>query len=85
LKFTTGAFLMTKFHSIRAISSQLGLSVSTVWRYIQDGRLPAFKIGGYTWRVSDDALQHFINGSEYDIDLRGHTAAESINPDYKGS
>lgn len=57
--------MATKFHRISAIASQLGLSVSTVWRYVQDGRLPAFKIGGYTWRVSDEALQRFIADSQH--------------------
>ena len=57
--------MQTKFHSIKSIASQLGLSVPTIWRYIQDGRLPAFKIGGFTWRVSDEALQRFIADSQY--------------------
>lgn len=57
--------MTTKFHSIKGIALQLGLSVSTVWRYVQDGRLPGHKIGGFTWRVSDEALQRFIADSQH--------------------
>jgi len=67
---------MAKFHSIKTIASMLGLHVSTVWRYVQDGRLPAFKLGGFTWRVTDEALQHFINGSEYAPALEKGAAAK---------
>ncbi|NCB40857.1 MAG: DNA-binding protein [Erysipelotrichia bacterium] len=56
---------MEKFHSIKDIASLLGLHVSTVWRYVQDGRLPAFKIGGFTYRITDKALQRFIADSQY--------------------
>jgi excisionase family DNA binding protein len=56
---------MEKFHSIKEVSALLGLHVSTVWRYIQDGRLHAHKLGGFTYRISDEALQNFINGAEF--------------------
>jgi excisionase family DNA binding protein len=56
---------MKKFYSIKEVSSLLGLHVTTIWRYVQDGRLPAHKIGGFTWRITDEALQQFIKNSEY--------------------
>jgi excisionase family DNA binding protein len=56
---------MTTFHSIKAVAKRLNLHDSTVWRYVQDGRLPAHKIGGFTWRITDEALQEFIKNSEY--------------------
>ncbi|NCB40432.1 MAG: DNA-binding protein, partial [Erysipelotrichia bacterium] len=42
-----------------------GLSIPTIWRYVQAGIIPAYKMGGMTWRVSEEALQHFLTGSEF--------------------
>lgn len=68
---------MQQFHSIKDVATRLNLSVQTVWRYVQDGRLPAFKFGGSSYRISDEALQYFINAGKIAESVRGHTAAES--------
>jgi len=67
---------LSKYHKISQVASQLNLSVPTVWRYVRDGILPAFKMGGITWRITDEALQQFINGSEYSPEIRGSSVAE---------
>lgn len=56
---------MSKYHKISQVASQLNLSVPTVWRYVRDGILPAFKMGGITWRITDEALQQFLANSRY--------------------
>lgn len=57
--------MATKFHTISGIAKMLNLSVTTVWKYVQSGRLSAHKIGGTCWRIPDEALQKFLNDSQY--------------------
>lgn len=57
--------MSSKFHSLKTVSERTGLSIPTIWRYVQAGIIPAYKMGGMTWRVSEEALQQFIEHSEY--------------------
>ncbi len=49
-----------KFYSPDDIASMLKVSRRTIYNYMRDGKLPAVKIGGYCWRISQDGLNQFL-------------------------
>lgn len=50
---------MPEFYSTQDVADRLGVSIFTIRRYIQSGKLDAVKLdGGY--RVSRTALDHFL-------------------------
>lgn len=52
-----------KLYTIEEISEILKVTPRTIYNYIKSGNLKAVKIGKY-WRVTDSALQEFIeNGT----------------------
>lgn len=51
---------MRPFHSIKQVSDQTGIAPQTIWKYIQDGRLQAYKFNNTAWRIADSELQRFI-------------------------
>ncbi|MDT8337066.1 MAG: helix-turn-helix domain-containing protein [Candidatus Izemoplasmatales bacterium] len=58
-------FVITNFklYTIEEISDILKVTPRTIYNYIKSGNLKAVKIGKY-WRVTDSALQEFIeNGT----------------------
>lgn len=50
-----------ELYTIPEIAESIGCSTRTVMRYIANGTLKAFKMGG-KWRVSKDNLEHYLNG-----------------------
>ena len=48
-------------YTLREVEEIMGVSQRTLYRWIETGKLKAFKAGG-TWRVSEEALQEFMTG-----------------------
>ena len=49
------------------VAAYLGVHINTVWKYIKNGQLKAFKLGGNgksnrRWRIYRDDLEAFIGG-----------------------
>lgn len=51
---------MQQLFNLAQVAEQLGVSVSSVRRYIRDGDLPAVSLGYRTLRVSAEALDEFV-------------------------
>lgn len=47
-------------YTLKEVQEILGVTQRTLYRWIDAGSLKAFK-AGRTWRVSEEALQDFIN------------------------
>lgn len=45
--------------SVEQAAEQLGFTKRTIYQYIKDGRLRAYK-WGRTWRIPQDAIDEFI-------------------------
>ena len=50
---------LPKIYTLREVEQILGVTQRTLYRWIDNGSLKAFK-AGRTWRVSEEALQEFI-------------------------
>ena len=48
-----------KIYTIPEICEILGVKPRTVYKYIREDKLNAFKVGNH-WRVTDEALQDFL-------------------------
>lgn len=55
---------MEKIYTIPQLEENLQTTKVTLYNYIKSGKLKAFKVGN-TWRVTETALQEFINASTY--------------------
>lgn len=51
---------LPKIYTLREVQEILGVTQRTLYRWIDNGSLKAFK-AGRTWRVSEEALQEFID------------------------
>lgn len=49
-----------KVYTLAEVAEILKVSRRTLYTYVQEGKLPAVKMGKY-WRVSQDSLQSFIS------------------------
>ncbi len=45
--------------SVEEVASRFGVNVTTVYRLVQKGALPAFKLGGQ-WRFSPEMLESWV-------------------------
>ena len=50
---------MEQLLTVREAAGYLRVSQATMWRWCQEGRVPAFKIG-HEWRVVSPALQRLV-------------------------
>lgn len=48
-----------KFYTVTELMGQLGLTQTTVLKYLNDGKIKAVKIGK-TWYISEIALREFL-------------------------
>jgi excisionase family DNA binding protein len=55
---------MEKVYTMTQLQENLQTTKVTLYNYIKSGRLKAFKVGR-TWRVTESALQEFINESTH--------------------
>lgn len=52
-----------KVYTLDEVADILKVTKRTLYSYIKAGTLPAVKMGKY-WRVSQENLQAFVNGTE---------------------
>ena len=48
-------------------ATQLKLHKKTIYRLLVEKKLPGIRIGG-SWRISETALERFLNGGEVEVD-----------------
>ena len=53
---------MEQLLTVREAAGYLRVSQATMWRWCQEGRVPAFKIG-HEWRVVSLALQRLVEAT----------------------
>ena len=53
---------MGKIYTLKELEALLKVTNRTLLRYIESGRLEAFKVGG-RWRVTEEALEKFLTAS----------------------
>lgn len=51
------------YYTPKEVAEDLRLNVSTIWRWIREGKLPATKIGR-SYRISDEQLAKFIESQD---------------------
>ena len=49
----------SKYLTIEDLSDRFGIGPTTVYRLVQKGRLPGFKVGGQ-WRFSEELLEAWV-------------------------
>lgn len=58
---------MNEILTVQEVADYLRLSRTTVWRWCNEGKLPAFKVGR-GWRVSRSEVEKIIGKSSQAID-----------------
>lgn len=51
--------MVKAFLTVEEVARQFGVNTTTVYRLAQNGKLPAFKLGGQ-WRFSPDMLENWV-------------------------
>jgi len=51
--------MVKAFLTVEEVARQFGVNTTTVYRLAQNGKLPAFKVGGQ-WRFSPDMLENWV-------------------------
>jgi excisionase family DNA binding protein len=49
--------------TVEDVAKRFGVNVTTVYRLVQQGKLPAFKVGNQ-WRVSETRLEEWVADRE---------------------
>lgn len=49
--------------TVNEVAERFGVNVTTVYRLVKQGRLPAFKVGNQ-WRFSQDRLEEWVADRE---------------------
>ena len=49
----------SKYLTIEDVSERFGIGSTTVYRLVQGGKLPGFKVGGQ-WRFSEELLEAWV-------------------------
>ena len=49
--------------TVKDVAGYLDVHPMTIYKYVRDGRIPAFKIGD-SWRIRRDSIQKWIKESE---------------------
>ena len=50
--------------TVKEIAEYLGVHPMTIYKYVQDGKIPAFKIGA-SWRIRRDSIKKWMDESEH--------------------
>ena len=58
---------MEKLFTPQEVAQKLKIDMSTVYRWIREGRLKAVKIGHF-WRISESELNRLLKGDEQSQD-----------------
>jgi excisionase family DNA binding protein len=56
--------VVVKLYSPDEAAEHLGVTANTVRAWLRDGNIKGIKLGGRIWRISEEALNDFINASE---------------------
>ena len=49
--------------TVKDIAEYMDMHPMTIYKYVKDGKIPAFKIGS-SWRIRKDSIQKWIKKSE---------------------
>ena len=58
---------MAKFKqvmTVKEIAEYLGVHPMTIYKYVQEGKIPAFKIGA-SWRIRRDSIKKWMDENEH--------------------
>ncbi|MFA5389106.1 MAG: helix-turn-helix domain-containing protein [Candidatus Omnitrophota bacterium] len=50
--------------TVREIAEYLDVHPMTIYKYVQDGKIPAFKIGA-SWRIRRDSIKKWMEENEH--------------------
>ena len=50
--------------TVKEIAEYLGVHPMTIYKYVQDGKMPAFKIGA-SWRIRRDSIKKWMDENEH--------------------
>lgn len=50
--------------TVKEIAEYLGVHPMTIYKYVQDGKIPAFKIGA-SWRIRRDSIKRWMDENEH--------------------
>jgi len=50
--------------TVKEIAEYLGVHPMTIYKYVRDGKIPAFKIGA-SWRIRRDSIKKWIDENEH--------------------
>ena len=53
-----------KVMTVKEIAEYLGVHPMTIYKYVQDGKIPAFKIGA-SWRIRKDSIKKWMDENEH--------------------
>ena len=69
---------MNEILTVQKVASYLRLSRTTVWRWCNDGKLPAFKVGR-GWRIPRSEVQKMLAGSLSGQQVIGFSFSKGVN------
>ncbi|MGG1662487.1 helix-turn-helix domain-containing protein [Brevibacillus sp. NRS-1366] len=55
--------LLGKLYTVTNVAQMLGINVKVIYKWINEGKLTAIKLGGTTWRVREQDLKLFSMNS----------------------
>ena len=50
--------------TVKEIAEYLDVHPMTIYKYVQDGKIPAFKIGA-SWRIRRDSIKKWMDENEH--------------------
>lgn len=50
--------------TVKEIAEYMGVHPMTIYKYVQDGKIPAFKIGA-SWRIRKDSIKKWMDENEH--------------------
>ncbi|MFA4992301.1 MAG: helix-turn-helix domain-containing protein [Candidatus Omnitrophota bacterium] len=50
--------------TVKEIADYLDVHPMTIYKYVQDGKIPAFKIGA-SWRIRKDSIRKWMEENEH--------------------
>jgi excisionase family DNA binding protein len=50
--------------TVKEIAEYLGVHPMTIYKYVQEGKIPAFKIGA-SWRIRKESIKKWMDENEH--------------------
>lgn len=60
-----------KLYTIDEVAEYLRVTRRTIYRYIEQGKLPAYKVGD-SWRFSDEAIAEYLKNNRKSTSANNH-------------